>query len=92
MFEERTYPVDKALVLNIIWDMAELQHGRRTLEDAHNGRVGYKISMYGIEHEFRFTVTEKGRYCTVRIETKGGPGDPAKRAARQFHLLESMMG
>ncbi|NLW79260.1 MAG: hypothetical protein GXY32_07620 [Ruminococcaceae bacterium] len=88
MYSERTYWASKALLLNIIWDMAELQHGNRTIDDLDAGKVGFITTMYGIEHEYRFTVSEGEAGCVVRIEVVGD----GKLIPGAFALLESLLG
>ena len=88
MYCERKYRADKSLLLNTIWDMAELQHGQRTLDDMPAGKVGFVTTMYGMAHEYRFTVTECEEGCLVRIDV---PGD-GKLVPNAFALLESLLG
>ena len=88
MLSERIYRADKALLLNTIWDMAELQHGSKTLDDRASGRVGFSTAMYGIERAYRFAVTEVAGGCAVRIEVAGD----GRLVAGAFALLESLLG
>ena len=61
------------MVLNAIHDIGMLQKGQMTNCDTPRGIVGYKITMYGEEMEYRFNVADIGNRCsrvTIELEAE----------------------
>ena len=87
--EKRSYKADKGYLLNVIWDMQELQRGVRTIDDHESGRIGFRASMYDIEYEYIYTVKEEQGSSSVCIEM--GDGGSPTMLHRAFSLLESLM-
>ena len=66
---QKTYLQPMEMVLNAIHDIGALQKGQVTICDTPRGLVGYRITMYGEELEYRFTVINIGNGCSrVTIE------------------------
>ena len=87
--EIRTYMLDKATILNIIWDMMEFQHGKATVNDIKNGRISFRAQMYNVPCDYHFLLREQNDGCMVCLSTEGNAADIA--LFRAFSLMESLM-
>jgi hypothetical protein len=78
--------------MNAIMDAAELQHGEVIACDAAQGVFAYTKQLYGVEHEYTFTVRDMpAARSSLRIDVAGDLSDPALQIHRQFALIESLM-
>ena len=85
---KKTYlqPVD--MVLNAIHDVGALQKGQVIFCDTPHGLVGYRITMYGEELEYSFSVTDIGSGCSrVTIELAAGTTDE-RLIDNEFALID----
>ena len=87
--EIRTYPLDKEMMLNVIWDMMEIQHGETIDNDIKSGRVSFRVKMYDVPSEYHFLIEEKPNGCTVSLITNSHAGNVVRY--RAFALLESLI-
>jgi len=88
MIGKKTYLQPSEMVLNAIHDIGALQKGQMIMCDTPRGLVGYKITMYGEEMEYRFNVEDIGSRCsrvTIELEAK----KPNERLVdNEFALLD----
>lgn len=87
--EERAYAISKEIILNGIWDMAELQKGRQISSDPANEEITFFTEMYGFQHHYHFIVRNTPDGCLVRL--KIDEPNAARLIYRAFALLESLM-
>ena len=89
---KKTYYKPKAIILETIHDIIELQNGSMVISDAIRGKVLYRIAMYGHEWQILYTVTAiKKEESQVTIRLTGERRDKVKEIRRQFALLDSML-
>ena len=88
MTGKKTYLQPKDMVINAIHDIGSLQKGQLTLCDATRGLVGYRITMYGENLDYRFTVRDIGSGCSrVAIELLPETSDE-RLIDNEFALLD----
>jgi len=76
------------MVLNAVHDIGSLQKGQLTLCDNPRGLIGYRITMYGEELDYRFTVEDIGSGCSrVAIELMYETSDD-RLIDNEFALLD----
>ena len=86
------YLQPRAMVLNAVSDLAELQKGKFTFSDTRNGVIHYSIKLYHNKWEFRFLVRDTGKNTScVEIEIDGDDERAASLISREYALLESIM-
>ena len=98
MENTRVYPRSKEYIINTLYDIIELQNGTLILSDAVRGVVYFKVSMYGHEWEYMYTIEEardnsgspKER-CSATLRIIGERRENAREFRRAFALLESML-
>ena len=80
------------MLLNAIHDMAGLQKGRTVLCDSPHGIIRFKVTVYGIEREYRFTVHGiGGSRCSVTIDLEGDGPEIKRLIDHEFALLEYVL-
>ena len=88
MIGKKTYLQPSEMVLNAIHDIGALQKGQMIMCDTPRGLVGFKITMYGDDLEYRFAVEDIGSRCsrvTIELEAK----EPDERLIdNEFALLD----
>ena len=84
----KIYLQPSEMILNAIHDIGALQKSQMIMCDTPRGLVGYKITMYGEEMEYRFNVEDIGSRCsrvTIELEAK----KPNERLVdNEFALLD----
>jgi hypothetical protein len=86
-YQERSYPVSKNHLLDLIKDMAALQTGDNVAEfRPEDGEIFYRLQMYGFQYEYRVFVRRDKSSCLVRIEADGN--GETEEIGRQFAMLE----
>lgn len=89
---KKTYPINESFLRAAIRELAALQNWAETSRHEGEGTIIYRGELYGLRHEYRFTLTktDPGALKTsVRIETDG-PG-AKDEIEKQFLLLEKIM-
>ena len=85
---KKTYLQPIEMALNAIHDVGALQKGQVIFCDTPKGLVGYRITMYGEELEYRFSVADIGNGCSrVTIELTGETSDE-RLIDNEFALLD----
>lgn len=91
MMEERSYPVSRKYLLNVVSDIIELQNAKNVVANTSKGQVGFSVRMYGFQHQFGFTISSEDGLCRVRLETDGDSQNDRNRLGQMFALLENLM-
>ena len=92
MVGKKVYLQPRSTVLESVNDIVELLRGKSTVGDTANGKIGTRLSMYGLQWEVRFTVADLGRNRSrVAIEITGERNDKKKEILSMFALLDSML-
>ena len=89
---KREFKWPMTTMLNAINDLIELQKGEITSDDISQGKISFKVEMYGFIWENHFVVTQKDEGSSIVTLTLDG--DVTKRAvriSRQLALLESLL-
>jgi hypothetical protein len=87
-----SYPWPAKLMLFAINDLVELQRAEVTFADIPQGKIHFRVEMYGFAWEYRFTVVPKGEACShVTLEICGEAMNKAEKASHQLALLDSML-
>ena len=89
MSGEKTYSLGADFLRAGIEESAALQNLTESSRRGSGGAIVYTGVLYGLRHEYRFTLTETDSGTGVRIETNG-PG-AEEEIQRQFLLLEKIM-
>jgi hypothetical protein len=85
----KRYLQPKDMILNAIHDLAEIQKAKTLMCDSPNGIVNLLVTMYAIEREYRFTVTEiGGSRSEVAIELISGEPDKRRLIDIEMALLD----
>ena len=80
-------------IMNVIYDIIELQNARLMISDAVHGKILYRVMQYDYEWELFYTIAESGKSkCTLILELIGDRPEKDKEILRQLALLESMLG
>jgi len=88
MIGKKTYLQPSEMVLNAIHDIGALQKGQMIMCDTPRGLVGFKITMYGDDLEYRFAVEDIGNRCS-RVTIKLDVINPDERLIdNEFALLD----
>ena len=89
---KKTYPKSKTYLLNILYDIIELQNGELILCDTVQGKLLYQLTMYGYIWQLLYNITEiKTDKCEVAISVTGERQNKAKEIRREFALLDMML-
>ena len=77
------------MLLNAIHDLAEMQKGETLLCDSARGLVHIKVTIYGAQWEYRFTVKGiGGSRSGVAIELSGDGTNVKRLIKHEFALLD----
>lgn len=88
----KTYLQPKEMLLNTIHDTVELVRGRLISDDALNGIIKARFSMYGYKWFICYTVIDIGNNrCSVTIEVEGERKDKKREIRSAFALLNYML-
>jgi hypothetical protein len=90
------------MVYNALLDLMELQKGEEVLNEASQGKLFFRVTMYGFTMELHFTIKEMDwRRCGVTLDIIEGEtcdedaGEDVRYLAdmirREFALLNSML-
>ena len=89
MTGNKMYLQPRDMILNAIHDVAELQKAKTLMCDSSNGIIHLLISMYVVEREYRFTVTDiGGNRSEVAIELIGDELDKQRLIDHEFALVD----
>ena len=89
----KKYDEPQGRVMNVIYDIIELQNARLMISDAVSGRILYRLEQYGNEWELFYTVKPQGKAkSTVTLEVIGGRPDKEREIHRHLTLLSAMLG
>ena len=89
MTGKKIYLQPADMVMNAIHDLEELQKGRQAVCDTPGGLIRFQITMYGIEWDYQFVVTDIGRNrCGVTIEILGEAPYKDRLIDHEFALLD----
>ena len=107
MESTRIFPRSKDYIINTLYDIIELQKGALILSDTARGVVYYRVSMYGYEWEYMYTIGDMRNHegqthntrqapphheqCSATLRISGDRRETEREIRRAFALLESML-
>ena len=98
MMDRIIYLQSAKMVFDALLDLMELQKGVEDQNDPVTGILHFVVTLYGIEWEIKFAITEIDRNrcsVTVGVESKEGNGDLIGygniMARRELALLDSIL-
>ena len=102
MERKKVYLQPMQMVFDAILEMMELQKGNEIKNDPSYGKIDFKISLYGVIWEFRFTALElDGNRCSVSLKivetgnaVEDADGDERcldNMIRREYALLDSLL-
>ena len=88
----KRYLQPRDMILNAVHDLAELQKAKTLMCDSPNGIIRLLVTMYMIEWEYRFTVTDIcGSRSEVAVELIGDEPDKQRLIDHEFALLDYVL-
>jgi hypothetical protein len=89
----KKYLQRRDMLLNAIHDLAELQKAKTLSCDTASGTICLLITMYAVDREYRFTVTDKDMTSrsAVAIEVIGEEQDKQRLIDHEFALLDYVL-
>ena len=85
----KRYLQPKDMILSAIHDVAELQKAKTLACDSPNGSIHLLITMYAVEREYRFTVSDiGGSRSEVAIELISDEPDKQRLIDHEFALID----
>jgi len=93
MTGKKVFTEPRGRIMNVIYDIIELQNARLLISDAVHGKILYRVMQYDYEWELFYTITESSTSkCTLTLELIGDRPDKEKEILRQLALLVSLLG
>ena len=85
----KRYLQPRDMILSAVHDAAELQKAKTLACDSPNGVVHLLITMYAVEREYRFTVTDiGGSRSEVAIDLIGDEPDKQRLINHEFAIID----